>query len=79
MKQGPYYICLIYHRILYQRRIRLFAYEKYHILTTELYHPIKSFHEKLYICEACHKHLYETEIPYQATCNKMATSGSYAR
>ena len=35
-----------------------FKHEQYQILTSQLYH--------------LHKHLYETEIPYQAICNKMA-------
>ena len=52
--------------------MRLFNYEKYDILTAELYHGVKSFDEKLYICETCHKHLYKNEIPCQAVCNKMA-------
>ena len=50
----------------------LCKHEKYTILTPELYHPVKSFDEKLYICETCHKHLNKTEIPCQAICNKMA-------
>ena len=37
-----------------------------------MYHPVKSFGEKLYICETCHKHLCKNEIPCQAVCNKMA-------
>lgn len=32
---------------------------------------MKSFDETLYICEACKKHLYKNEIPYQGICNKM--------
>ena len=60
VKQGPYYICTVCHRSLYLRSGRLFKQEKYHILTEELCHPVKSFDTKLYICETCHKHL---EIP----------------
>ena len=33
---------------------------------------MKSFDEKLYIYETCHKHLYKNEILCQAVCNKMA-------
>ena len=33
---------------------------------------MKSYDEKFYICETCHKHLRENEIPSQAVCNKMA-------
>ena len=38
---------------------------------SELYHPVKLFDEKLYICKKCHKDLYKNEIPCQAVCNKM--------
>ena len=71
IKQGPYYICAICNRGLYQRSVRFFKYKKYQILTSELYQPLKSFDEKLYICETCHKHLYKNEIPCQAVSNKM--------
>ena len=60
------------HRRLYQDSVRLFKHEIYQILTSELYHPNKSFDEKLHICETCHKHLYEKEIPCQVFCYKMA-------
>ena len=33
---------------------------------------MKSYDEKFYICETCHKHLHKNEIPCQAVCNKMA-------
>ena len=72
VKQGPYYICTICHRSLYQRSVRLCKHEKYNILTPELYHPVKSFDEKLYICEICHKHLNKNAIPCQVVCNEMA-------
>ena len=32
---------------------------------------MKSFDEKLYICETCYKHLHKNEILCQAVCNKM--------
>ena len=32
---------------------------------------MKSFHEKLHICETCHKHLHKNEIPCQAVCNNL--------
>ena len=71
LKQGPYYICTTCHRNLYQRSVRLCKHEKYNILTPELYHPVKSFDENLYICETCRKHLDKNEIPCQAVCNKL--------
>ena len=72
VKQGPYYTCTICHRSLYQLSVRLCKHERYSILTPELYHPVKSFDEKLYICETCHKHLNKNEIPCQVVCNKLA-------
>ena len=33
---------------------------------------MKSFDEKLNICETCQKHLYKSETPCQGVCNKMA-------
>ena len=45
-------------------------HEKYNILTPE--NPVKSFDEKFYICETCHKNFNKNEIPCQAVCNKMA-------
>ena len=72
VKQGHYYICTIYHGGLYQRSVRFFKHEKYQILTSELYHLVKSFDEKRYICETCQKHLYENKIPCQTVYNKMA-------
>ena len=71
VKQGPYYICTICHRSLYQRSVRLCKHEKYNILMPELYHPVKSLDEKLYICETYHKHLNKNEIHCQAVCDKM--------
>ena len=32
---------------------------------------MKSFDEKLYICETCYKHLHKNEILCQAVCNKI--------
>ena len=57
---------------LYQCSVRFSKHEKYESLVSELYHPVKSFNEKLYICEAWHKHLSKNEIPCQAVFNKMA-------
>ena len=54
------------HRSLYQCSVKLFNHEKYYILSAELYHPVKSFDDKLDICVTYHKHLYKNEIPYHA-------------
>ena len=41
---------------------RLFTYEKYHVLTAELYHPVKLFNNKLCICKTRHKHVHEDKV-----------------
>ena len=58
MKQGPCYVCTIFHWSLYQRSVRLLMDEKYH----------KLFDAKLYIC---HKHLCKNEITCQIVCDKV--------
>ena len=45
VKQSPFFIYTICHRSLYQHILKLFTYEKYDILTAELYHGVKSFDE----------------------------------
>ena len=69
--QGPYYICTIFHQSLYQRYVKLGKHEKYHVFISELYHPVRPFDEKLYICETCQKYLCEHETLCQSVCNKM--------
>ena len=73
IRQGPYFICTVCHRCLYKRSIRFFENEKYRILTAELYCPVRSFNEKTYTCDTCHKHLSRNEMPCQAVCNKMSS------
>ena len=69
VKQGPYCICTICRRRLYQRSVSSFKHEKYQILTSELYYPVISFDKKLYICGTCHMHPYQQKTICQAVCN----------
>ena len=39
----------------------LFKHQKYHILASELYRPARSFDEKNFIYETCHKYLSKNE------------------
>ena len=71
-KQGPYLIFTVCHWYFYERSARLFEQEEYHILTSELFCPVRSFDEKIYISDTCHKHLSRHEMPYQAVFNKMS-------
>ena len=49
VKKGLYYICTIHHRRLYRHIVTLFKQKKYHILIAELFDPLKTFDENLYI------------------------------
>ena len=62
IRQGPSFICAVCHRCLYNLSVRLFEHEKY-ILTAEFYSPVKSFDEKIYICNTCHTYLSRNEMP----------------
>ena len=72
IRQGHHFICTVCHRCLYKCSVRLFEYEKYHILTAELFCPFRSFDEKTYICDTCHKHLPKNEMQCQAVFNKVS-------
>ena len=69
IRQGPYFIRTLSHRRLYKCSIRLF--EQY-ILTGELHCLVRSFYEKTYICDTCHKHPSRNEMSCQAAFNKMS-------
>ena len=43
IKQGPHFICTVCHQCLYKHSVRLFEHEKYHIPTSELYCPVRTF------------------------------------
>ena len=50
VKKGPYYVCRISHRSVYQRSVKNKFFE-HETLFAELYHPARSFDETLYIGE----------------------------
>ena len=60
------------HQNLYQCSVTLIKYKKHHLLNPGLYHQMKLFDEKLYICEMCYTHLNKNEIQCQAICPKLA-------
>ena len=71
IRQGPYFIRTFSQWRLYKCSIRLFEHEQY-ILTAELYCLVRSFYEKTYICDTCHKHPSRNKMPCQAVFNKMS-------
>ena len=71
VKQRSYYLCTIGNRSAYQWSVKLFKHGSYRILTAKLYHPEKSFEEKLYIYKTCYKHLHNNQFPCETACNNM--------
>lgn len=69
VEEGPFYICVVCHRLLYKRSVLLLNAEKYNdknILTEK-----PSFDGKKYICKTCHQKLLKNKIPCQAVSNKL--------
>ena len=69
IREGPYYICSVCHRVLYRKTVMLLKENKYsaHHLFTE----IKSFDDKQYICRTCHAKVSKGQVPCQAVGNKL--------
>ena len=61
VKQGPYEFAQHVIEASIKAVSDYLTIKKY-ILTVELYHPVRLFHEKLCICEKCHKHLSKIKL-----------------
>ena len=70
IRQDPYFICIRCHRCLHKRSARLFEYEKYHILTAELYCLVRSIDGKIYISNICNNHLSRNKMLFQAVFDR---------
>ena len=72
IKQGPYYVCTVCHRMLYRKSALIFNKQKYvncniqNIFTDKL-----SFDNKEYICKTCHSKIIKGKVPCQALYNDM--------
>ena len=61
---GLYFICTICRHSFYEQSVRLLDKQKYEQdFSAELYDPITSFNQKVYICDTCHKILRKRSIP----------------
>ena len=58
------------HWCLYKRSVRLFEYEKYHVVTAELHCLLRLFDKKVYVCGTCPKHFSGYETPCETAFNK---------
>ena len=72
IKQGPYYVCTVCHRMLYRKSVLIFKKQKYvncniqNIFTDKL-----SFDNEEYICKTCHSKIIKGKVPCQALYNDM--------
>ena len=67
--EGPYFICVVCNRMLYQQSVLLVHkanYTRQDLLTT-----VKSFDSKEYVCFTCHRKVKQGKIPCQAVRNKL--------
>ena len=69
IREGPYYICSVCHRILYRKTVMLLKENKYSV--HRLFTEIKSFDDKQYICRTCHAKVSKGQVPCQAVGNKL--------
>ena len=68
IRQGSYFICTV----LYRRTVKLIEHENRYVLTAELYCLVRSFNQKGYICNTCHKHISRNKMSCQAVLSKMS-------
>ena len=69
IREGPYYICSVCHRILYRKTVMLLKENKYSV--HRLFTEIKSFDDKQYICRTCHAKVSKGQVSCQAVGNKL--------
>ena len=72
IRRSLYFICIVCQWCFYKCTASSFEHEKYHILTIELYCPVRAFEENIYICNSCHKHLSKNGMLCQKVFNKMS-------
>ena len=70
IKKGPYFVCIVWHRCLYRRTVKLFNKMSYSCSLDNIFRYIKSSDSNFYICITCDKYLKKEDIPCQAVWNK---------
>ena len=58
--------------MLYRRTVKLIEHENRYVLTAELYCLVRSFNQKGYICNTCHKHISRNKMSCQAVLSKIS-------
>ena len=67
IRQGPYFICIVYNRILYKKSVITCINEKYPCQT--YFNIQQSFDGKQCICNTCHSKVIKGKLPCQAVVN----------
>ena len=72
IKQGPYYVCTVCHRMLYRKSVLIFNKQKYvNCNIQNIFADKLSFDNKEYICKTCHSKIIKGKVPCQAVYNDM--------
>ena len=72
IREGPYYICVVYNRLLYRKTVLEFKKDKYNCSSC-LLTSVSSFNGKMYICNTCHVTIKKkNKTPCQAVYNNLA-------
>ena len=71
IKKGPYYVCVVCNRNLYQTSVLLFREDKYEVSGHIFQSRVFSINNKEYICKTCDSKLLRNKIPSQAVCNDL--------
>ena len=67
VREGPFYICTVCHRSLYQRSVKPVGVSTYP--RTDLFTAMKSFDNLEYICHTCHNSVKKNKTPCQSVKN----------
>ena len=69
IREGPFFICNVCHRLLYKKSVELCNVNKYSCQT--YFNSKQSYDGKEYICKTCHSKVIKGKLPCQAVCNGM--------
>lgn len=65
IREGPFYICIVCHRLLFRKTIRIFD-ETEHKTNNSIFACKKSYDGQQYIRKTCHTKLLRQQVPCQA-------------
>ena len=71
VREGPFFICAVCQRSLYQNSVVPFSPCNYDIENNLFYSPVVNFDGRQYVCRTCHLKLKKKKLPCQAVHNKL--------